>query len=164
MEAMKEIKLTQGKVALVDDEDYDRLVAMGKWSFNGAYVVIVKNVTLLNGKKTTRNIYMHKILLNVDGEVDHKDLDKLNNQKYNLRQATRAQNARNQGLTAANKSGYKGVCWFKPQKKWLAKIRTGEKNQKIIGYFNCKIEAAKAYNAAALKYHGEFARLNQIPA
>ena len=161
---MKEIKLTRGKVTLVDDEDYERLVAMGKWSFNGKYAVIIKNITLPNRKRTTNSIYMHKVLLNVDFEIDHKDLNKLNNQKYNLRVATRSQNARNQGLTAANKSGYKGVCWNKSQNKWMAKIRVGGKNQKFIGHFTCPIEAAKAYNAAALIHHGEFARLNEIPA
>jgi hypothetical protein len=58
---------------------------------------------------------------------------------------------------------FKGISWNKNARKWKVKIVVASKNI-YLGYFTCPIEAAQAYNAAALIHHGEFARLNEIPA
>ena len=92
-------------------------------------------------------------------EVDHIDGDKGNNRIANLRAASRRQNMANYSKPENNTSGYKGVSWSRSSRKWKAYIKVMDK-QKHLGCFPCKIEAAKAYNAAANKYHGEFAKLN----
>lgn len=93
--------------------------------------------------------------------VDHIDGNPLNNCKNNLRICTQAENQMNRGKTKNNKSGCKGVYWAKQLKKWKSQITINNK-QKHLGYYNCPIEAAKAYNSAALLYHKEFAKLNTI--
>ena len=98
--------------------------------------------------------------------LDHKDGDRKNNHIENLREATWSQNQRNtikSGLFNGKltTSTYKGVSWHKHQGKWRARIYFNEKT-KELGYFTDEKEAANAYNLAAIKYHGEFARLNDL--
>lgn len=88
--------------------------------------------------------------------IDHIDGNPLNNKIENLRPATKAQNCRNRGKSKTNKSGYKGVNWHKPNKKWVAKIRANDKNIHL-GYFEDIELAHIAYSKAALFYHKEFA-------
>lgn len=72
-----------------------------------------------------------------------------------------AQNCQNRKISKLNKSGYNGVSWCIRSKKWVAQIQC--ENKKIhIGYFINPIDAAKAFNEAAIKFHGEFAKLNEI--
>jgi hypothetical protein len=166
---MKQIPLSQGKFALVDDEDYDYLIQW-KWYFakkskkESGYARRKKYIGEVNGQKKWKAIWMHKEILHVglNQKVDHIDEDKLNNQKYNLRSCTNAENSRNRGKNSANKSGYKGVCWYGKTNRWLVQIGVDFKIIRL-GYFKDKDEAARAYNAAAVKYHGEFAKLNEIP-
>ncbi len=94
--------------------------------------------------------------------VDHKDTDKCNNKIDNLRASTHASNSGNTAKRKNNRSGYKGVCWSQQNKKWQATISQNYATVHV-GFFDDKIEAAQAYNQAALKYFGEFARLNEIP-
>jgi hypothetical protein len=90
-------------------------------------------------------------------EVDHWDRNRKNNRMGNLREATRSENMRNVGKTVANKSGAKGVSWSQERKKWVASIQHNKRTIALGRYET--IEAAKAaYDAAALKLHGEFAR------
>ena len=92
-------------------------------------------------------------------EIDHKDINSLNNKWNNLRAGTRQQNSFNMGLNSNNTTGFKGVSWKKKAKKFVAYIQLDYK--KIhLGYFLNKIIAARAYDRAAIKYFGEFARLN----
>lgn len=93
--------------------------------------------------------------------IDHEDRNPLNNHKNNLRFCTYSENSRNRGKPTTNTSGYKGVSWFKRDKKWKAQIMVEGKGF-CLGSFKNKIDAARAYNRAALKYHGEFACLNEI--
>lgn len=92
------------------------------------------------------------------GLIDHRDTDKKNNRFANLREATGSQNLANRGPTARNRSGHKGVCWHRLTSKWEAKIKVGKKNHHI-GLFKTKQDACAAYNAAAIEYFGEFARV-----
>jgi len=97
-----------------------------------------------------------------DGKfIDHRDTEKLNNQKSNLRECTKRQNCRNRNKSSSNSSSYKGVSWNKEKRKWVAQIRIDDKVT-YLGQFVDLTEAAKAYNAAALEHYGEFARLNDV--
>lgn len=159
---MKQIPLTQGKFALVDDEDYDFVMSYGKWGIEKRKnTIYATRKILIDGRM--KRVYMHSIVMKSNGaQVDHKFGDGLDNRKENLRICTHAQNQMNRGIPSNNKSGFKGVCWHKNMKKWVAYIKVNNKNINI-GSFNDKIEAAKAYNVAAIKYHGEsFTKLNQI--
>jgi hypothetical protein len=93
--------------------------------------------------------------------IDHLDGNPLNNQKKNLRICTHSENMRNRNLYVNNTSGFKGVYWHKTTKKWMSYIRINKKSL-YLGIYTCPIDAAKAYNDAALKYHGEFAHINKI--
>lgn len=161
---MKNIPLSKGKFAIVDNEDYERLVAFGKWciSVNG-YAVKTFAITKPDGKKSSMTVRMHRIVINAENgiEVDHINGNCLDNRKCNLRLCTRAENSRNVKRHKNNKNGLKGVRLHRGTKKWEARIQAGGKGI-YLGLFTCRIEAAKAYNEAAVKYHGEFARLNKI--
>lgn len=106
---------------------------------------------------------MHREVMSAkEGEIlDHIDLDKLNNQKANLRNATYSQNAVNRLPPRSNKSGFKGVCFDKVRKKFKSSVKVDGKLI-YLGYFKDRTDAARAYNEAAVKYHGEFAKLNQL--
>lgn len=92
-------------------------------------------------------------------EWDHKDENKLNNQRRNLRSVTHAQNMWNRGRTRSNKSGFKGVSWLSSRKKWQAQIRI-KGVVKNLGNFDDPIEAAQVYDSAVIKTRGEFGSLN----
>lgn len=159
---MKEIPLTRGKFALVDDEDYEFISSMGKWHTSAqGYAAI--NIKKACGKKTVR--CMHRILMdrfNSNYEsVDHVNSNKIDNRMSNLRICDKSKNMMNKGMLKNNTTGFKGVCFDKTRSKYKVEIGFDGK-VKFIGRFDDIIDAAKAYNAAALKYHGEFARLNEI--
>jgi hypothetical protein len=92
-------------------------------------------------------------------QIDHRDGDGLNNRRSNQRLATNTQNAQNRTTRADSLSGFKSVSWHKLVKKWNARlcINSHEMN---LGWFETKEAAAAAYNRAASRYFGEFARLN----
>ena len=155
---MKEIPLTQGKVALVDDEDYERLNQF-KWYAlkrpNTWYAV--RNI-LVENKRTS--ISMHREIMDASKghEIDHINGDGLYNLKTNMRFCTCQQNQFNQTLARRdNKLGIKGVCWHKKAKKFQAAIRIN--GTKIyLGIYAVLADADHAYRAAEIKYFGEFAR------
>lgn len=159
----KEIQLTQGKVAIVDDEDYNYL---NQWKWlaikqkNDKFYV-ARNIPVSNKKQS--KIWMHRFIMNPEKGmvIDHLDGNPLNNQKNNLRICTHAENMRNSNIPKNNTSGFKGVSFVKKHNTYESSIRIN--NIKIyLGYYIDPIEAARAYNAAALKYHGEFAHINKI--
>lgn len=106
---------------------------------------------------------LHRIIMKASDNmvVDHIDGNPLNNRKSNLRICTRPENSRNQRIRNDNTSKYKGVSLDKSRKKWLGYIGVNGKKT-YLGSYNTKEDAAKAYNEAAIKYHGEFAKLNKI--
>ena len=158
----KEIQLTQGKVALVDDSDFEYLNQF-KWHVNkqgNTYYVIRYKRTLLK-----KRVYesMHRLIMKPDKGfvIDHLDGNGLNNQRNNIRICTVSQNSMNRNKTVKNKSGFKGVIWWERNSTWKAEIRLNKKKI-YLGYYENIIDAAKAYNDGAIKYHGEFANLNKI--
>lgn len=159
---MKKIPLSQGKFALVDDDDYD-FIMQWKWCFNTGYAVRSQHICMVGKKDKSKMILMHRVVNKTPKgmETDHIDLDRLNNQKKNLRNATRRQNTRNIKKFINGTSKFKGVCWKKREKKWQVRIRTGKKRVHL-GLFTSESDAARAYNVAALKFHGEFAHLNEV--
>lgn len=152
---MKTIPLTKGAVALVDDEDYDRL-AQHKWYINHGYAV--RHKTIFTNQR--KRVYMHREIIDIKPgyECDHIDCNKINNQKSNLRQATHSENVANQMPRVGTSSRYKGV--FRDGKKWRARIRINNKPISL-GTFIYEIDAAKAYDEAAIKHFGKFARTNK---
>lgn len=149
---------------LIDDEDAER-VMRHTWHVTYCYRcghAILKNVrtdVIKNNKKT--GLLLHKLLMPRVSVIDHIDGNPLNNKKNNLRACSNSENIKNVGKYTNNTSGFKGVSWHAHVKKFHAQI--GNNKQKIhLGYFDLAKDAAKAYNDAALKYHGEFARLNNI--
>lgn len=148
---MKEIPLTQGKVAIIDDEDFDYL---NQWKWHYEHTGYAYR-SLSNGGKTI----MHRLITKVtDGmEIDHINGNGLDNRKENLRICTHAENGRNTKLRKDNTLGYKGIkiCG----NKWSAQIKIG--HQYIhLGTFNSINDAVHAYDNAAIKYFGEFANPN----
>ena len=95
------------------------------------------------------------------GRIDHDSRNPLDNRRRNLRVATRAQNRINSGPNVNNTSGFKGVSWNKSKQRWGAQIMVAGHTH-YLGYFDTKIEAAKAYNNSALQYFGEFAYVNEV--
>lgn len=152
---MRKIKLTRGKEAIVDDDDFEYLNKF-KWHYQaqGGYAFRAKQ----HGARQ-----MHRTIVNCPGGkfVDHINGDGLDNRKSNLRICTKAQNGMNRGRQKQNKSGFKGVVWNMRLKKWIAQIGCkGIKKTMHIGVFNSPIDAAVAYDNEAKKIHGEFAKLN----
>ena len=156
---MKQIELTQGQYAIVDDDDFEELNQYN-WYFNNGYAVRAVTVPKSKQKKQL----MHRLITNcpADMDVDHINHDKLDNRKSNLRICSTSENMQNQKLrTHVKTSVYKGVCFNKQAGKWMALIGLDNK-QKHLGSFIDEIDAAIAYNVAAIEMFGEFALLNDI--
>lgn len=158
----KEIQLTRGQVAIVDDEDFDRVMAH-KWHAG------VKHQTKAPDEyyayRSPDNILMHRFIMDApkDIGIDHRDGDSLNNRRQNLRPATQSQNGCNRGKQKNNTTGYKGVgrSFNNKVKPFRADIKLNGKHF-YLGVYGTAAEAAEAYNQAALRLHGEFAMLNAI--
>jgi hypothetical protein len=159
-----EIRLTQDKIALIDDEDYP-LVSPYKWHAKRdvstgrfyAYTKVFNNET----RKHTRLI-MHRVIMGAKrGElVDHIDRDGLNNRRSNLRIANNFLNQQNRGPEAGT-SKYKCVSFIAKTQKWRVRFKWMGKDH-YLGQFDDEKEAARAYNAAILPLAGEYAVLNDV--
>jgi hypothetical protein len=149
-------------VALVDDNDFEFLNKWKWYVLKTKYVCYAARDTRVAEPEYPKTLLMHRVLCEPDPkqEVDHKDLDGLNNQRQNLRCCTSSQNKFHRRLSSVNTSGFKGVCWDKFVGRWFTTIRINGKHTSI-GHYDDPIEAAKAYDKIALKTHGEFAMTNQ---
>ena len=154
---MKKIKLTKGFEALIDNKDF-YILNKYQWSVrkngNGVYAYTIVD---------KKHIGMHTIILPTLKCVDHKDGNGLNNQRENLREASVKDNIRNSKISRNNTSSYKGVSYHannktKPHRAYI----TCNRKRIHLGYFSDIKDAAIAYNEAAVKYFGEFARLNIV--
>lgn len=145
---MKKIPLTQGKSALVSDEDYEYL---NQWKWCAQK--IGRTFYAVRGSRNSHR-YMHRVIadkLGFKSQVDHINRDGLDNRRSNLRDTTQKQNLENTRVWGHNTSGYKGVCWYKPYSKWRARI-THYGRTIHLGYFDNIEDAVKARKAAEKKY------------
>ncbi|MFA5251835.1 MAG: HNH endonuclease [Phycisphaerae bacterium] len=159
----RRIYLGEDEWAIVDQQDYYRLGNF-KWHVTGtnSRFYAVRQIKVDN-THTTR-MYLHREIMNSPKGmlVDHKDGNSFDNRRANLRLATRFQNSCNKRKRANTSSRFIGVYWDKAKRKWVARIKYQGKSR-MIGNFVNEIAAAQAYDAAANKYRGEFARLNFPP-
>ncbi|ATO12207.1 AP2 domain-containing protein [Bacillus velezensis] len=156
----KEISLSNGGICLVSEEDFDGL-SKYKWHRRSSDGYAARTVYNDGKFKTVR---MHREIMNPPKGfvIDHINRDRLDNRRDNLRIATASQNIANSIKPSTNSSGYKGVQYRKDQGRWRACIRVNKKPISL-GQYDSAEKAARAYNAAAIKYFGEYARLNDLP-
>lgn len=159
---MREIPLTRGFMALVDDEDFDEL-SKHKWHIDANGYAVRTQHTAPRPNRKTIALRMHRVLMgldNADGRrVDHKDGNRLNNQRANLRICTGEENTRNQRIRKDNRTGFKGVVKATGG-FWRAQIHVNKKRFDL-GLFESPEEAHGAYCKAALEKHGEFANFGR---
>lgn len=148
---MKEIPLTQGKIALVDDDMYDCFM---RWSWSYASNGYAKR------RENGKTIFMHKEVIRTDEEVDHINGNKLCNLRANLRVCTHSQNNMNKPKRQGSKNKYKGV--YRSRDDWRVMIQANGVRYEV-GTFTNEDAAANAYNEYAKELHGEFANLNDAP-
>lgn len=155
---MKEIPLTKGKVAIVDDTDYEQLMQY-KWQascYRGTWYARRGGLAALGQRGMTFSMHREIMRPPAELEVDHKDGNGLNNTRGNLRICTPQENRFNQ-RKHKGMSRFKGVVFNGG--KWMARINVNRKTI-YIGKYNTEEAAARAYDEAARKHFGEFARVN----
>jgi hypothetical protein len=158
--SFRKIYLGEGEWSLVEPPDFYRFNIFN-WCLreNGPNRYAVR---LVKGHKNRSKIVsLHREIMNHPKGllVDHKNNNGLDNRRLNLRLATQSQNRQNRAKRKNTSSRFNGVGFDKQTDKWKARIKTNGK-EITLGRFENEIEAAKAYDEAAKKYHGEFARLN----
>ena len=148
------IPLTQGKFAIVDEADAELVLSAGSW-----FAAKHQRSRTWYAMRTT--LYMHVHITGMKG-LDHANQNGLDNRRINLREATPSQQQANRGMQPNNTSGYKGVYWNRKERKWGARIEINYRAVRL-GSFADPLDAARAYNRAALEAWGEFAWLNPVP-
>lgn len=161
---MEEIKLTNGFLAIVDDEDLEKTTGY-KWYAHSdksrkKIVHYAKAYVRLSGRKNHKTMTLHRLILNAKpGQtVDHINGNGLDNRKENLRFVNKFQNQQNRGKNTNNTSGFKGV-WHNPRSStggWYADIYANGPKYRM-GPFKTALEAHQAYVEKAKELHGEFA-------
>lgn len=160
MKTIRTSQISNNKVTryeiILDDSDY----------------ILYKNTTWhVRISRPSGNLYaqnnksqqLHRLIMDAPKgkDVDHINGNGLDNRRCNLRLCSRADNCKNRRLSKNNRSGYNGVSWYRDRNQWRAKIQLNHKTI-ALGYYKNPVDAAKAYNQAAIKYFGEFARLNSV--
>lgn len=155
----KEIELTKGQVALVDDDDYEWL-SLYKWhaawqpGLKGYYAMRSQHISYKNAKQKVKTFYMHREIMTPPKgrSIDHINHDPLDNRKENLRVVSHRQNMQNRKRKTSSK--YPGVCWDKENNKWRAGIYVDGKHI-CLGRHKSELKAAKAYENALHSLVGE---------
>jgi len=155
-----QIPLPCGRSVLVDDEDAERLSGY-PWRLS-QYGYAIRTKDSSDPPPAPETISMHREICNApDGvEVDHRNMDRLDNRRENMRLCTRCENQQNR-VASGETSDYKGVCWDATHEKWIVRIQSDGK-RRHLGRFHSEVRAAMVYNEAAKKLHGSYARLNEI--
>ena len=153
-----DVHLTRGYFAIVDEADAERVLAY-KWHArpDGQTVYAGRNVRLPDGRRATQLLHGY---LTGYARTDHINGDGLDNRRNNLRKSTAVENGWNRRPNRGSHLGLKGVSWHGRTGKWQAQIRVGDGRRLYLGLYATAEEAGLAYDAAARKVHGEFARLN----
>jgi hypothetical protein len=143
---MKKIKLTKGKWAMVDDEDFDYLNQWKWWCDSSGYAV-----RDIGGRKNKKRILMHRLINKTVDKMytDHINRNTLDNRKKNLRSVTNSENLLNSGLPKNNTSGHRGIDWYK--NRWVARIKINYKGL-YLGRFKTLKEAVNARKTAEKLY------------
>lgn len=161
---MKEMELTRGMKALVDDDDFE---CLNQWKWKASKFgkkwyacrsVHIGPPGVVHSKEGT--VLMHRAILKLTDpkvKTDHRDGNGLNNQKNNLRCASYAQNAQNRKKRDGGSSSFKGV--YRNKKSWVAQIKCNSEHIHI-GSYSSEVTAARAYDSFARSLHGEFAVTN----
>lgn len=164
---MKEIPLSQGQFALVDDEDYEYL-SINRWYYQNGYAVRSKHVHVAINKYTTIAILMHRVILKCkkNQTIDHINRNGMDNRKSNLRIVTKSQNAFNTTKKHIvrvhdNVSRHRGVHWDKYTHQWKSEIQILGKRI-WLGRFDSEEEAAKAYNSALIRFVPQHGIPNEV--
>jgi hypothetical protein len=158
-QSIRLIPLTQGQNAIVDADDFEWLSQFNWFAMWSPDPKTFYAARCTRKNKVQTRFLMHREICkcNEGEECDHRNFNGLDNRKENLRPCTKTQNGRNRRTRADNTSGYVGV--HKHKTRWVARISC-EGNRKFIGGFSSAEDAARAYDKAAIIYHGEFAHLN----
>lgn len=157
---MKEIQISRGMVALVDDEWFDELNKHKWYAHPAGRRCYAMRCT--GGRLNKKHITMHRVILNPKNktlDIDHINGNGLDNRRSNLRLATRSENMFNRGYQTNNKSGFKGVSFDPVTERWVSQISINRKRQ-WLGRFDTPEQAARAYDKKAIELLGEFAYLN----
>ncbi len=152
---MLKIKLTKGKYALIDNEDFKKISSITWHCSSEGYAIHSLH-------KKPYAILMHRMIMKTPQgkDTDHINGNRLDNRKHNLRICSRSENLRNSKKTIFKRSSkYKGVSWDKNNNNWMAQIYRNGKAY-FIGRYNNEVEAANIYNKIAKKHFGKFAKLN----
>jgi hypothetical protein len=152
----RQIPLTKGLTALVDDDDYARVTARSWHATNAGYAAT---------KIRQRTVFLSRFVMDEPAGliVDHVNGDRLDNRKANLRICDAAENTRNRKRPANNTSGFKGVSRHWRGGRWNVQIQVDGKFLRI-GTYADPVAAAVHYDRAALEHFGSYARLNFDPA
>lgn len=159
------IPLTKGYFAIIDEAD-SPVISSCKWQVRAddKHSTAYAMTSTRRADRTLTTIAMHLVLWRLWGlppceQLDHENRNGLDNRRLNLRPATKAENMSNVGPFRNNSSGFKGVSWCSDVEKWQADI-TARGSRLVLGRFETPEAAARAYDEAARRLHGEFAYQN----